>query len=528
MSTNFGPKQDKSNLNKLNVSELACLSKTIIKKDLTVCGDLTVKGDICFENEAKILRVPTDFPTLNAALAEVFYGSKLKKFRIVLETQGPHILPPQQLNGRIDYLSIEAASKAPNMGSYYGQDAGLFNTLGIKTDPDVLAADVGGGPYNLALSNADTTVTVTGNSVMGPGYFGGPLIPYPTVFVGHGGFTPNFNQLVPGDKVRWFKTATNAVTELTIASVLNNVITFTSVVPTPVERGDGFAVKPRATVRIGGPAPLSPEIIVDGVIKLDGLFFESNPAVLNPPNPEIGPFYAFLMVEGNYYSELKQCLSESIIASGSMTMRAYQPNTFMDPTNGLIDAKLLCNAGGVINAFKQTFVGPSAGFETFNANCCTMCFSTFIKCNNAVTHRDGGAKHDFNDFVKCSTAIFAEGGGHPSQACFIWYCQNAIKLRNNSMYNNVPPKAAGFQDLPLIIQGDPLSVTNVGFDLDDGSRVNSRIIRMCDTSKHAVVDGVNIHPFANVVATTTRQPAPTGVGVRVSGIVYDNFNGDPC
>ncbi|ARF09677.1 hypothetical protein Indivirus_2_56 [Indivirus ILV1] len=502
-------------------------------KDLNTCNakvkDLTVEniyGNAVFKDIPKIVRVPTDKPTLNDALTYVFTSDDIKAFRIILETQGPHAMAARLYNNDLSYLSIEAETNTDNMGMYYGHLASAFGVLANKNEVDITKS--GRGPFSIALSNSDTTITVSGTSIMGPNPVppaGGPAcIPYPNAFIGTGGISPDFSDLLAGDTIRWFSTSTNVVTELTIASVSGNTITLTTAVPTPVTRGDGFSVKPRASITLG-VGPLLPELIISGVLELTGLYF---PAVA-----PLGSFPAIIIAEGKNHTNLKQCLFETSYATGSTITYAFGPNTFMDSTNGVSQAKLVCNAGGNVLAFGQTFVGKFSGFEGFSSNVHTICFTTYIGCDRGATHRLSGSKHDFNDFIKCKIGVLAENASRPSQASWFWHCNTAIKLSLGSSFENVPPSSVGFPDLPMIIQGDPTDSTTIGVDLSYNSQLNCPILRMCDVATHGIIDGVIVTTFPDVfppsrtLVSDTSAPN-TSYGVRNSGVVYDIFTGGSC
>jgi hypothetical protein len=74
-------------------------SDLVCKFNEVVNGNLTVNGNISSNSPANAveLSVPTKFNTINDALTYAFSSTDNHRFRIVLETQGPHMLTPKKI-----------------------------------------------------------------------------------------------------------------------------------------------------------------------------------------------------------------------------------------------------------------------------------------------------------------------------------------------------------------------------------------------------------------------------------------------
>jgi hypothetical protein len=511
-------KTEKIVVNKLFVDDYACVENLTVKDDLNVAGDLRVKGNICFENEIKSLSVPTDHATLTAALNYVFGpGNCYKKIKIVLENQGPHVIIPGRYTSlSMEYLSIEAKTMTDHMGMYYGHELGSFSMFGNKGETNTAVS--GSGPFSVVLSAGNTVITVTGSETnmpwsnnFGLGPYGCVKSPGWVVGVPTGGvlgISPNFIGLTATDTIRWFNTATNLITNHTIVSASGNTLTVTPAIPGSAVRGCGFSVMPRATV-VMPPAPLIPEIVMNGILSMVGLQFASQTPA---------PFYSVLIFDVKEYVDIRKCLIHSqLVSAAGSRMFALTPNTIMDDTNGVCPARYVVNAGGAVFGFRQNYIGPSAGLWTYGSNGNTMCFSTWVNCSTGVFMRARSAcKLDLAEYVKCQTGVSCDGFSVAMQAGWFDSCNTAIKLRNSSGYDNATVLEFGpLPVFPMVVDGNG---SGLALDFDYNSQMHTELLRIADVTTHATFDGVpTVIPTVTAVDTLT----PAGYGVRKSGIVFN-------
>jgi hypothetical protein len=507
-------------------------NRTIVDKDGNINGnnghlkgDLEIKGVIVSKSpaNAKVLRVPSEYATLSDAITEAFNSSDgHHRFRIVLETQGPHvILPLRYASNDLEYLSIESASKTAHMGTYYGHLVGAYNRLGLQGLVDTSIA--GCGPYNIVLSGGQTVITVTGTEVPYPYGFGLGVVQAPGWIFGLPpgvllGITPQFslpdNNILVGDVIRWFDATTNLVTEHTVTAVGLNQLTVSPAIANPVVKGSGFSIKPRATVTVT-PYPLFPAFVFRGEMILTGLLFESTLA------PPLQPGLSIL--QASVY--LQQCLSHiEVLSSSGAKLFALAPNTFMDNTNGVTNAQLWNNSSGNVYSFCQNFIGPSAGFCGRGGGKNNCCFSVWVRNTVGILLTDSTtSKADGAEFYWCQTGVKLEGSSSIVQSLWFTKCGTAIMNRDGSTVTNGDITEYGpLPVVPLVIDGQG---SGVGLDLDFDSQVSTTNLRVLSLTTHAVVDAVPV-----VVPTTYPAVLPTLLsgaganlyGTRNSGFIYTN------
>lgn len=507
------------NLKNIRSAKIGSLT---VRKDTTINGNLTVQGTITSETpyNAVILLVPTQYATLSDAINYAFASDVNGRFRIILETQGPHNLPPlHYASNTLEYLSIESASITSHMGTYYGHNSGAYNRLGLQGLININNA--GCGPYNIALSSGNTIITVTGTEVPYPLGFGNGVVEAPGWIFGLPpgvllGITPIFNassdNIIIGDVIRWFDASTNLVTEHTITNVASNALTVTPAIPNTVIQGCGFSIKPRATINVG-VAPLAPSIAFGGQMRITGVHFES---VVAPPFPAI---LSILMAT----SYIQQCLMHiELMSSSGGKMYALAPNTFMDNTNGAAPAKLWSNSTGSIHAFCQNFVGPEAGFGGRAGNKNNMCFSLWIRNNVGVSLSDTTTcKCDGAEFYWCNIGANLKGSSSIEQALWFTKCSTGIVCRDNSTTSNGDITEYGpLPVTPLVFDGQG---SGVGLDLDFNCQVSTTSLRLRGLTTHAIIDGNSVI-IANVSSTPT-VVSNTGVGsygTHLSAITFEN------
>jgi hypothetical protein len=492
------------------------------------CEHLTVNQTInCLGNiitapyDAKVVRVPTDCITLSVALDTVF-GDKLnRRFRILLENQGPHNMPPKMYSSKtMEFLSIEAETGTDHMGMYYGHNVSAYSKFGLKGQTNTAVS--GSGPFSVVLSGGNTVVTVAGNEVDYPLGFGAGVVKAPGWVVGAPpgvvlGTSPNFSTLLPGDKIRWFAESTNAVTEHTIISTGTNSLTVNPAIPVAVTKGSGFSVVPRATILLS-VAPFLPDLVLQGTLMLNGLLFESViPA----------PFPALLNIS-EARTSLQRCLlhTQLMITIGG-DIQTVVPNTFMDKTNGVSPAQLWVNSNGKVYGFRQHFIGPSAGFYGRAGGKNTMCFSLWVKNNTGVSLTDATeCKLDGHEAYKCGVGVSIDGRSHVSQ--FLWLTQCGIGLRctNNSTLSNGPVTDYGpLPVFPLVIDG---SGAGTGIVLDYNSQLSTNRLRLRSVTTHATVSGVNVVVPPVTGVTTLISDAGTGAyGARMCGFTFSDSDVSP-
>lgn len=493
-----------------------------------LAGDLVVDGVIVANtpSNAKILRVPSDYTSLNDALIAAFESvDGQQRFRIVLETQGPHvILPVKFASNDLEYLAIESASNTAHMGTYYGHLVGAYNRLGLQGLVDTNIA--GCGPYNIVLSGGQTVITVTGTEVPYPYGFGQGIVQAPGWIFGLPpgvllGITPQFtltgNNILVGDVIRWFDATTNLVTEHTITTVGSNQLTVTPAISNPVVKGSGFCIKPRATV-IVTPYPLAPSFVFRGQMFLTGLHFESTIA------PPLKPGLSIL--QASVY--LQQCLIHiEVLSSAGTQLYALAPNTFMDNTNGVTPAQVWNNSGGRVIAFCQNFVGPSAGFCGRGGGKNTCCFSVWIRNTVGIFFQDSTTcKADGAEFYWCQTGAQISGSSSLVQSLWFTQCGTAIMARDGSTICNGDITEYGpLPIVPLVLDGQG---SGVGLDLDFNSQVSTTNLRLRSLTTHAVVDAVPVVvPNITAVLTLLSDVGSGVYGTRLSGFIFTNSDNNP-
>lgn len=404
------------------------------------------------------------------------------------------------------------------MGTYYGHNSGAYNLLGLQGLIDENIA--GCGPYELILSSGNTVITVMGTEVPYPlGFMHGEvlapgwLFPYPphTIL----GISPVFDapsgSIIAGDTIRWFDASTNYVSQHTVVSAVGNKLTVTPAITNAVVQGSGFSIKPRASIIIdAAPTPLS--FVFPGVFRLTGLHFES---AIGPP----------LLSSVMTFTYLQQCLCHiDITSSAGANTYALAPNTFMDyNTGGAQRAGLFSNSSGVIQAFCQNFIGPSANFGGRGGGICTMCFSLWIKNNVGVSLTDGtSSKCDGAEFYLCGIGVSLNGSAKIVASLWFTKCGTGILCRNNSEVANsdIVEYGPSFPVVPLVINGQG---SGVGIDSDFNCQVYTTNLRLRDLTTHALMDGLPV-PITNVTGTPTLiSGAGVGsYGSHLSGLVFIN------
>lgn len=327
---------------------------------------------IFLPQKCKDLLVPSHFPTIDDAIEYAFSSqSREQNFRIILETQGPHIMSPlRHVSLDVQNLEIKAKMSTDHMGMFYGHLTHWSDHFGVKEETDSTIS--GEGPFNVSLSGGNATITVAGTEVDFPYGFGAPCFKAPGWAFGQPpgvilGIDPNFTSLKSGDVIRWYDANTGLVSDHSITSKTATTLTVNPPVPGPVVEGSGFSVRPRATITFAPIAPFLPEIVMNGNLSLTGLQFSQGAP---------GPFPSQLSCSIKGVLDVRKCLFHTEIASQSGSrMFAYSPNTWMDETNGSFPAKVVMNAGGSLFAFRQSFVGRSAGVSSYGSSHNTLCFS---------------------------------------------------------------------------------------------------------------------------------------------------------
>lgn len=465
------------------------------------------------------LRVPSQYATLSDAMTVVFSDdAQFVRFRIILETEGPHVLPASHWSSnKIEQITIESETVTDHMGMYYGHNTGAYSRLGVKQFEDETVSGV--GPFSVVLSSGNTVITVTGNDVDYPLGFGNGVVKAPGwifgappgVFVG---ITPVFDasasSLLVGDQIKWFDSNTDVVTTHTITAINSNTITVNPAIPTSVVKGSGFSVVPRAKIMLG-LAPLLPEIAFPGSLILNGLNFESQ-----SPYPFI-PTLTLTQVN----AIVNHCLihSQIIVAAGGKCT-SLVPNTYMDTSSGTNSAKLWVNSAATTYGFRQTFVGPSAGFYGRGGGKNTMCFSLYIKNNIGISLTDNtSTKADGLELYRCATGVSLNAGSSIQQMIWAEGCGTGIKCRNNStVYNSNIIDYGPLPVFPLVLDGQG---SGVGLDFDYNCQLSTSRIRFRDLTDHAVIDG-NTVVVGTVVSTSTllSNNGTNVYGTHMSGIVF--------
>jgi hypothetical protein len=460
-----------------------------------------------------LLVVPTQFSTLADALLRAFSSTTGQRFRIQLASQGPHVLAAQKYaSNNVNFLSIEAASMTPHMGTFYGHQVGAYSLLGQQGLVDIGIA--GCGPFNVVLSAGNTVITVTGTSELYPLGFGNGNVLAPGWVLGAPGViqgvSPTFNapgaNLVPGDVLRWFDATTTLVTNYTVVSATGNSITVTPPISGTVVRGCGFCVRPRATVQVVNGA-LTPSFVFGGQMNVTGVHFAS---ASTPPFPAS---LSFLMATVYF----QQCLAHiEVMASAGANMFLMAPNTFMDDTNGVVKAQLWCNSSGAFHGFCQNYVGPSAGMRGRGGGKNTMCFSLWnVNALGASLTDSTTCKTDGAEFYKCTVGASLNGSSSMVQALWFSACGTGVILRNNSTIANSDITEYGpIPVLPLVFDGQG---AGVGMDIDLNCQISTTKLRLRALTTQAISDGTPIS-IANV----------TNVPTLVSGAGVGSYGSHMC
>ncbi len=573
-------------------------SSNIVKKNLCVQGetklcDVEVKGNLKVDGNAtfngivnlqkeKVVSVPGDYPNLDTALFDIFFNSpNINRYRMILENQNhvlsstfiipgnPNPVAAKYNSFSLEYLSIEAASYTDHMGMYYGHLTGAYSLIGTKGETNLGVS--GCAPFSLsvvpnATNPLNTDITVTGVSLNFPhGIYNDPAAPpgpscrlAPNWVVGapnsvpnpnpppatvplYLGISPNFNSLSNSDKIRWYDSVSNNVSEHQIVSIIGNKLTVTGVINTVVTKGSGFSVKPRATITVN-PGQLVPAFIYNGAMVLNGLHFEVSPPASLPlppplPNPNYLSFVSQIWFEVKTYIDIRRCLSHiEFLSSSGARLMSNSPNTYMDMSKNTIipgfpvckaPALLISNAGGGVFVFRQTFVGPNAGFSSFAANSNTVCFSTWIDCDNGIyLHSKSGSKVDGSEFSKCKVGIYCDGYSVIGEASWFDNCETGVILRNSSGISSTPYKELPpLPDVPMVFSG---SGTLVAINLDNSSNVYTRKLRMADVQQHAIIDGGNVtlpnYPLAPIVNASALNISNNGVSTYGTKLSYISAN----
>uniref|UniRef100_A0A6C0CIC1 Uncharacterized protein n=1 Tax=viral metagenome TaxID=1070528 RepID=A0A6C0CIC1_9ZZZZ len=466
------------------------------------------------------LKVPSKHLTINDAIAYAVQTARPDShYRIILETQGPHVFDGVRYSSHdIERLNIEAASSTDHMGMYYGHLAGGFSMFGDKGETNLAVS--GTGPFNLALSGSNTVITVTGTEIDYPYGFGLGCLETPGWVVGAPpsvvlGKSPNFTTLKTSDSIRWFDATTNLVTDHTITGVTITTISVSPAIPSsPLVRGSGFSVRPRATITFNPMAPFMPELVIDGAVSLIGV-------QLSPGTP--GPIPSQILFDAKTSADIRKCLIHVQVASvaGSETF-AYTPNTWMDSTNGIQPANIVMNAAGSFRGFCQNFVGPTAGIAGYGTGVSTCCFGIWINNTRGVYLRaNSHCKFDLGEFIRCATGIHLDGA-NGCQAVWFTNCGTAMLLENGSRYHNVKIiEFAPFPDFPIVIDGQG---AGTGLVLRNNSQLYTTHLRLADVPFQAYTDGGGFGIPSGIINTsTTVSNLGTGtVGSLLSSIEFNN------
>lgn len=465
------------------------------------------------------LLVPSEWPTIDSAIEYAFSSvAKEQHFCVVLETQGPHIMTPKRhVSLDVASLEIKAKTSTDHMGMFYGHMTHWSDHFGIKEETN--SAISGEGPFELSLSGGNTTVTVVGTEVDFPYGFGAPCFKAPGWAFGQPpgvilGIDPNFTSLKNGDVIRWYDASTGNVTDHTITSKTSTSLTVNPAIPGSLVEGSGFSVRPRATISFAPIAPFLPEIVMNGDLSLIGVQMSQGAP---------GPFPSQLALSIKGSIDVRKCLFHTELASqAGSRMFGYSPNTWMDETNGSFPAKIVMNAGGAFHAFRQSFVGRSAGVSSYGSSHNTLCFSQFIGCNKAIFMRAASSmKTDGAEFVDCDVGVELDSA-MMYQTLWFKRCNTAMRLKNGAKYDNVRIIEFGpLPNFPVIIDGQG---SGTGIVLDTNSQVYTTHLRLADLTTHAIVDGSSIVIPHGIVNTST-VVSDLGVGTfgsLMSGIQFDN------
>ncbi len=511
-----------------------CLQNLIVKDHLNVNGTAefrgttTFTGDAVFKKNPKKIKVPGDAPTLADAFNLIKEQSeKFKDFKIVLKTQGPHEIPASHNYLPVNLLIITGPSIAASMGKYYGHQVGGFDVFANRGQHD--SAKAGNGPFSLALSNANKTVTVSGTELDVPyGTFGGTggyakapglLVGFPNGIAGGApaflqGVAPNFGDIFPGDQIIWFDAGMNGTSYHNVVSTSGNSITVDAAIPA-LSKGSGFSVRPRATIEVSRSV-VTPDLVTDGLIRFDGVQIQEKN--VGPPIP------SKLALFPKNASDMRNCLCHTIIFSISGDFNGLSPNTWMGLSAGPY-ALLLNNAGGFVYTWGQSYIGPKAGVAGRAGGMGgATCFSLWVRNNIGLDYSGNQAtKVDGGEFVNCGVGVLVGESSTVSQPEWFHECGVAIRAKCGSTVNMVDLSyiSPGINTPVMVIDGGG---TGVGFELSYNSQVCIPKLRMCDMATQATVDG------SGEVVGTLAVPTviPAGYGTNKSGLVLTTTDVSAC
>jgi hypothetical protein len=467
----------------------------------------------------KDLFVPSQFPTIDHAITYAFSGKRPEDhYRIILETQGPHAMAPDRhVSLDVESLEIKALTSTDHMGMFYGHLTHWSDHFGVKEETDSTIS--GEGPFALSLSGGNSTISVVGTEVDFPYGFGAPCFKAPGWAFGQPpgvilGIDPDFTSLRNGDVIRWYDANTGNVTDHTITSKTATSLTVNPPVAGPLVEGSGFSVRPRATITFAPIYPFLPEIVMNGDFSLTGVQLAQGAP---------GPFPSILSLSVKGVVDVRKCLFHTELATQSGSrMFAYSPNTWMDETNGGFPAKIVMNAGGAFFAFRQSFVGRSAGVSSYGSSHNTLCFSQWIGCDKGILLRAASSmKTDGAEFVDCDIGVELDSA-MMYQTLWFRRCNTAMLLKNGSKYDNVRIIEFGpLPNFPVIIDGQG---SGIGIICDTNSQVYTTHLRLADLTTHAIVDGTSIViPHGIVNTSTVVSDLGTGTfGSLLSGIQFNN------
>ena len=468
----------------------------------------------------KKLFVPSKYPTINAAIEHAIADTTPGAgYRIILETQGPHLFSGARYSSTtLAYLSIEASASTDHMGMYYGHLTGAFTLFGDKGETNLGISGI--GPFELSLTNANTSVTVEATHVGYPYGFGEGCLQTPNWIAGAPAaatitVNPNFGLLKTGDVIRWFDATTNLVSDHTITSkTLNSLIVTPAIPSSPLIKGSGFSVRPRATITFDPTQPFLPELVLNGAFSLVGVQLSQGP---------IGPIPSQLLFDDKVNVDIRKCLIHVQIASAAgCRIFSYTPNTYMDETNGVGPANLAADAAGSVYVFRQNFIGPSARISGYGTGASTCCFGLWVNNEKGVYLRAGShCKFDLGEFVRCTVGIFLDGAGG-CQAVWFDGCGTAMILQNGARFDNVQiVEFAPFPDFPIVIDGHG---SGTGLVLRNNSQLYTKSLRLADVPFEAYTDGSGFGIPSGIVGTSTTYSnfGPGTYGQLLSSIEFEN------
>ena len=475
-----------------------------------------------------ILSVPSKYPTIHHAIEyAIANAAQGAGYRIVLEGYGPFLFSgARYTSSNLSYLSIEAASSTDHMGTYYGHLSGGFALFGDKGETDLRVSGI--GPFNLVLSSSNTVVTVTGNTIDYPYGFGLGCLQAPNWEEGAANtpplsIDPDFTGLIVGgsvcgavgDFIRWFDATTNLVTDHVITGVAPTSLSVSPALPSsPLIRGTGFSVRPRANITFDPNRPRFPEIEINGTVELIGIQLSQGSLTTSPVQ---------LIFDGETEVNVKGCLIHTeIVTSPGASLLAYSPNTWMDETNGTSAAQLVSN-GGSSYCFRQNFIGLTAGLSGNGMSGSACCFSLWVNNQLGVYLSSGSScKLDQGEFIRCAVGLSLNSAlGYEA----VWFtgCGTAMTLENGSQYASTGTNAddpSGIS-VPIVIDGQG---AGTGIVLANNSQLYTTYLRLADVPFQAYTDGVpfTIPSGITNTSTTISSNGPGTYGPLLSSIEFNN------